>query len=172
MLTDRMGSLGVLHPNFILEALNELSQGGEFQFKSNPRKLDAEREWHDIFCNLDTKDIESHFHLQQCPGCCAVLIVSYVRVHPWTQQSFDAVLQIIEEAAKMAGFGSVMMSQVVPNYSKMFWKEEAWIKCLDRGWEPSKAFRNGKSGNLVAYLTKDLEQKDKRKGLEFPVQLA
>ena len=169
MNTDRMGSIGVLHPNFILDALNELSQGDEFQFKSNPRKLDAEREWHDIFCNLDTKDIESHFHLQQCPGCCAVLIVSYVRVHPWTQKNFDVILQIIEEAAKMAGFGSVMMSQVVPNYSKMLWKDEPWIKSLDRGWIASPAFRNSKSGNLCVYLTKDMEQTGKRAGLEYPV---
>jgi len=80
---------------------------------------------------------------------------------------FNHVLELIEQAAHEAGFGSVMMTQVVPAYSKMFWKQEAWIKCLDRKWIASPAFRNAKSGNLVVYLTKDLEQKGKRQGLEF-----
>ena len=158
------------HPNLILETLKDVLDEKGFHFRSTPKELHGGNEWNSIHCAIDSKELGANFDLQQCPGCCAVLTVSYVRVDPWSFESFNYVLELIEEAAFKAGFGSVMMTQVVPAYSKMLWKQEAWIKCLDRKWVASPAFRNAKSGNLVVYLTKDLEQKGKKQGLEFKIE--
>lgn len=157
------------HPNLILEAMREISKEQEFKFKSRPKELGGYNEWDQIDCALNTPKFNSSFNLQQCPGCCAVLIVSYMRLDPWTKGNFDEALKIIEQAAFQAGFGSVLMTQVVGNYSKMFWKNESWIKCLDRGWVSAPPFMNAKSGNIVVYLTKDLGQRVKRVGLEVIV---
>jgi len=154
------------HPNLILETLKDTLTERGFEFESIPKELHAGNEWNSIHCKIGSDNLAGGFDLQQCPGCCAVLIVSYVRLDPWNFGAFDYVLKLIEEAAFNAGFGSVMMTQVVPAYSKMFWERECWIKCLDREWVVSPAFRNAKSGNLVVYLTKDLEQAGKKAGLE------
>ena len=58
------------------------------------------------------------------------------------------------------------MTQVVPAYTEYMWKKEPWHQVLSRGWRRSDPFRNAKSGNLVVYLIKDLEQPAKREGLE------
>ncbi len=158
------------HPNLILETLREILEERGFDFKSTPKELHGFNEWNIVHCEIHHKDLWAGFDLQQCPGCCAVLVISYVKTDPWSFGAFNHVLELIEQAAHEAGFGSVMMTQVVPAYSKMFWKQEAWIKCLERKWVASPAFRNAKSGNLVVYLTKDLEQKGKKQGLEFKIE--
>lgn len=161
-----MRRVSVFHDNIILHTLHELSQDRGFELWSSPEVLDRLNEWDPIKCRIETKYFDAGFDLQQCPGCCAVLILSYIKVRPYSQEHFNQVVEIVEDAAKLAGFGSVLMTQVVPAYSKMLWKDEPWIKCLDRGWVASEPFRNGKSGNLCVYLTKDLKQPGKVKGLE------
>jgi hypothetical protein len=157
------------HPNIILETMLEVAQKEGFTFESDlDSYIGEDIGWAEVHGHLYGKeDIKkARFQLNQCPGCCAILVVSYVVVYPWTQNNFDKVIQIIEAAAFEAGFGSVMQTQTVPAYSKMFWKQEPWIMCLERGWKASEAFMNAKSGNLVTYLTKSLDQKGKKDGLE------
>lgn len=157
------------HPNIILETMKNLEGKHGFIFTSQPESFKHHSEWGMVECDLESDEFQSSFNLQQMPGCCAVLVVSYVKVWPLTQARFDRVLQLIEEAAKEAGFGSVAMTQVVPKFSPMFWQEEPWILCIEpkRGWLYSKPFVNAKSGNAVVYLTKDLKQPGKRAGLEI-----
>ena len=152
------------HPNLILETLAELAKEKEWKFDSAPKRLWGENEWKEMTCWLDTLEFKSCFKLQQMPGCCAVLIAFYIDVEPWTQEAFDAVLRAIEEAAYHAGFGSLMMAQVTHPYKA---DKAPWTLCLDRGWGITNSFVNAKSGNYVAYLTKDLGQQGKREGLEI-----
>lgn len=161
----------VFHPNLIIDTLREIAEEKTGYFKSIPPEVHGFSEWGDIGCTLETMAFQANFQLQQMPGCCAVLVLSYVKLYPHTQENFVKLLDIIEDAGFRAGFGSIMMTQVVPNYSKMFWDKELWIKCLDKGWKSSDPFRNAKSGNLVVYLTKDLGHKGKVKGLEFVTEL-
>lgn len=161
-----MRRVSVFHDNIILHSMKELSEAQGFEFESYPEELDRTIEWDKIGCAVSTTDFDAHFELQQCPGCCAVLILSYIKVCPYSKEHFDQVVEIVEEAARLAGFGSVMMTQIVPAYSRILWKDEPWINRLDQGWRSSEAFRNAKSGNLCVYLTKDLKQPGKVKGLE------
>lgn len=161
--------LGVGHPNLIIEALRDNQEKGKYRFASNPKKAYGKAEWNSIQCWLRIGEVEAECQLQQMPGCCAVLVLSYIRTKPYSQENVDQVIQIVEQAANDAGFGSVVMTQVVPKFSRMFWNYEPWIKCLSRGWVASAAFRNAKSGNLVTYLTKDMKQPAKREGLEVPI---
>ena len=161
------------HPNLILKELNTLARENNFHFNSVPGELYPHNEWNSVQCSMSLEEYDdAAFMLQQMPGCCAMLTISYVRVHPNSQEQFDKVLQRIEQAAYRAGFGLVTLTQVVPMYSRMFWKHEPWFRCLDRGWQASEPFRNAKSGNLCVVITKDLKQLAKREGLEHRVQLA
>lgn len=153
------------HANHITEMLHDIAQRDGYEFKSWPDDS-LGNDWKPIECALAGKEFAVRFMVQQMPGCCAILVLSYIRVNPYSQENFDKVVQIVEEAAKDAAFGSVAMTQVVPNFSQMFWKEEPWIKCLDRNWKAGQVFRNGKSGNIVTYLLKDLEQKEQKEGFE------
>ncbi len=159
--------INVLHPNLILETLKDICDERGYSLESVPKKLDRENEWKDVYCTIEGKEFQTRFDVQQHPGCCAILDLSYVKVYPWSQEAFDFVMQLVEEAAFNAGFATVMMTQYVPGYSKLLWKHEPWIKGLDRGWLFIPPMRNAKSGNLVTILTKDLGQKGKVQGLEF-----
>ena len=161
----------VAHPNFILKTMRDVSKDEGFKFISHPKDFDCFTEWDDANCGINTKEYEARFHLRQMPGCCAVLIIHYVEVRPYSQEIFDQVLQYIEEGAYRAGFGSVMMAQVVRADEDMpdCWDFEPWFYCIGRGWEYDAPFLNAKSGNLVVYLTKDLKQPGRMPGLEFPV---
>jgi hypothetical protein len=143
------------HPNFILEALTDIAGREGYGLEV---KAAGKHDWISMHCDLETKDFTSRFDIQQMPGCCAVLTISYVYPKPYTKENFDRTLEIVEEAAKDAGFGSIIQTQVVPAFSRMLWKGEPWLKCLDRGWIASEAFMNAKSGNLCTYITKDLKQ--------------
>lgn len=159
------------HPNYILETLAEIAQEKGYEFESQPDYKEGNfNDWNAMYCRLHTPQTHVDFQLQQMPGCCAVLVLSYVKPRPYSQENFDAIVSLVEEAAKDAGFGSVAMTQCVPAFSKMLWDKEPWIKTLDRGWIASEAFINAKSGNKVVYLTKDLKQNHKIKGLEVRVQ--
>lgn len=161
--------IGVGHRNVIIQAMKDNQHDLGYKFGSEPKHMEFFNEWNQIQCGLETPDFQANFQLQQMPGCCAVLVLSYIRCHPYTQENIDKVIEIVEKAAFDAGFGSVIMTQVVPAFSQMLWKGEPWIKCLNREWKASPAFRNAKSGNLVTYLSKDLAQPRKRPELEEPV---
>ena len=163
------------HPNLFLETMHELVEehGKGWKFHSNPAKLYGQGERDNILCSLTTPDYLAHFEVQQMPGCCAVLIIHHISTNPHLQRHVDAALSEIERGAYDAGFGSVLMAKVVNTPWRIIdgedqWKVELWIKCLERNWVPSDAFKNAKSGNWVIYLYKNLKQEVKREGLAFP----
>ncbi len=155
------------HPNLILETLPEMCAVNEWEFYSNPKRLWGENEWNKIFCKVHGKKFNASFEVQQMPGCCAVLIASYIDTNPWTDEAFIKVVGTISNAAYEAGFGSMMLSQVVLQGHKV--KEHVWAKLPEMGWVMSEPFINAKSGNKVVYLTKNLDQKGKVGGLEIAV---
>lgn len=154
--------LGIAHTNLIIPAMKDNQETGGYRFNCSPHEVEGPSEWDTIKCFLATEEMRGCFQVQQMPGCCAVLVLSYIKVNPSTQENVDEVIKIVEQAAYDAGFGSVMMTQVVPAYSKMLWKKEPWIRCLDRGWTYNDPFRNAKSGNLCVYLSKDMNQPHER----------
>jgi hypothetical protein len=158
------------HPNLIIDTLREVCQEQDLDFRSRPEERVRGLDWEGIQCTFsDRETFVAHFELQQMPGCCAVLIIHHVRTNPFDRVTVDRALQLIEKAADHAGFGSLLMAQCVPH--KGSWRDEPWVSCLKRGWKAGKPFINAKSGNSVVYLTKDMEQKGKRAGLEFEVHL-
>ena len=155
------------HPNLIVETLEEVCAAYNYEFASNPNKLWGNNEWNRINCQIKAPKFKAHFEVQQMPGCCAVLIASYLDPKPYTQNNFVTLVGTIGNAAYEAGFGSMMLSQVVRPRTKP--KEHIWGPLLDMGWVMSEPFINAKSGNQVVYLTVNLAQKGKREGLEIPV---
>lgn len=152
----------VRHDNLILETLPEVCQKKGWKFYSRPKRLRGMNEWDNINCGISTPKFNSTFQLQQMPGCCAVLIASFIDPEPYTPENFDEVLKMIEEANYEAGFGSLLMAQVVT-------RKAIWSICLGRGWYKSDEFINAKSGNSVVYLHKNMNQRGKRNGFEIPV---
>ena len=152
----------IAHPNLILKTLPEVCKQRNWQFASNPKALWGKNEWDTIYCRVQAPKFRSSFELQQMPGCCAVLIACFIKPDPYTRDNFDEVLSAIESASYEAGFGSLLMAQVV-------YDDAIWPVCLKRDWIMSDKFVNAKSGNKVVYLTKNLEQKNKRYGLEVQV---
>ncbi len=150
------------HPNLILETLPKVCAGLNWEFKSNPKVLWGRNEWEEIFCRVHAPKFHSTFNLQQMPGCCAVLIASFIDPDPRTPENFQEVLDVIEGASYEAGFGSVLMAQVV-------YEDAIWPVCLKNKWVMSDKFINAKSGNKVVYLMKDLGQYGKRHGFEVKV---
>jgi hypothetical protein len=169
MPRGQVHELAVLHPNLILQTLQEVADEQGLEFNSVPQNLAEVGDWKQILVRLVGKDFRADFDVQQMPGCCAVLILSYLHCMPETQDIFDQVVQLVEDATFRAGYGSLMMAQVVPAYTRSTWKDQPWIECLafHRGWTVSDPFRNAKSGNLVVYLTKDMKHKAKVAGFEF-----
>jgi len=155
------------HPNLILETLPDECTKRGWEMASQPKALWGENEWHKVFVRVRAPKFYASFELQQMPGCCAVLIASYIDPQPRNQRSFDVVINTIKDAAYEAGFGSLMLSQVL--HEDIPPRKALWGNCLNDGWEMSKPFVNAKSGNKVVYLTKDLGQKGKVAGLEIPV---
>ena len=158
--------LGIEHRNLIIQAMKDNQQRDGYECNCSPHEVNDATEWDAIQWFVKTDAIRASFQLQQMPGCCAVLVLSYVHTEPCSQEAIDLIIKIVEQAAYDAGFGSVLMTQVVLAYSKMLWAKEPWIRCLDRGWVYTPAFRNAKSGNLVTYLSKDMRQPHKRPELE------
>ena len=152
------------HPNLILETLPEVCTKLGWELESNPKRLWGQNEWGPIYGRIRAKGFRSTFQLQQMPGCCAVLIACYVDPEPYTKKYFDPLIQAIEDAAKEAGFGSLMLAQVIHKPRVV---DHIWSGCLDMGYEMSRPFINAKSGNQVVYLTKNLGQQGKVAGLEI-----
>lgn len=163
------------HANHILRELRNVVEGTKFSVYSNPKDLAYAHDWDGVYVSLTvrtayntTKDV-AVFQLQQMPGCCAIMTVSYLRVDNRVI-SFTETMEIIEKAAKRAAFGSIVMTQVVFNDMKL--KSHLWYPLVaDLGYVMSKSFVNGKSGNDVVYLTKDLGQGAKMEGFEEAVRV-
>ncbi len=150
------------HPNLILETLPEICEKLGWKFMSLPKQFRAHNEWDAAFCHIGAKDFRCSFQVQQMPGCCAVLTASYIDPEPREPFFFNKVVEVIREAAYEAGFGSLVLTQVM-SYEKL--KKHLWGSVP--GFNMSQPFINAKSGNKVVYLTKDLGQIAKRDGLEI-----
>src|SRR5882672_12383856 len=98
------------HPNLILETLPEEVAKRGWKMASQPKALWGENEWNKVFCCVAAPKFHASFELQQMPGCCAVLIASYIDPEPRNPRTFDAVISTIKDAAYEAGFGSLMLS--------------------------------------------------------------
>ena len=155
------------HPNLILETLPEECEKRGWQIAHQPKHLYGKNEWDNIFVRVAGPKFHASLQLQQMPGCCAVLIASYIDPEPRTQETFRTVIEAVRDAAYEAGFGSLLLSQVT--WADVPIRKALWGGCLDMGFEMSKPFVNAKSGNKVVYLTKDLGQRGKVAGLEVQV---
>src|SRR6266705_1486010 len=103
----------VAHPNHILETLKEVCEEYSLKLTTFPKECNLQNEWESFLCQLKSPKLFIAFHIQQHPGCCAILDLSYVHVDPHTYGNFDHAVQLVEEAASRAEFGAVMMTQVV-----------------------------------------------------------
>jgi len=121
-------------------------------------------EWDGIHARVEGKGFYSSFALQQMPGCCAVLTASYIDPEPYKPDEFRKVVQAIAEATRRAGFGSLILTQVIKMNIPL--NKHVWFSIMGDGFEMSEPFINAKSGNSVVYLTKDLEQDGKIAGME------
>ncbi len=152
------------HPNLILETLPEVCKELGWVFASRPGKLNMYNEWDGIHARVEGKGFYSSFALQQMPGCCAVLTASYIDPEPYKPDEFRKVVQAIAEATRRAGFGSLILTQVIKMNIPL--NKHVWFSIMGDGFEMSEPFINAKSGNSVVYLTKDLEQDGKIAGME------
>jgi hypothetical protein len=153
------------HPNLILETLPEECDKRGWGMESHPKRLWGENEWNNIHVRVEAPKFKASFDVQQMPGCCAVLIASYIDPEPYVKYNFLETIGAITDAAREAGFGSLMLSQVL---TKRYLRDQIWEGLLRKDWEMSKPFINAKSGNKVVYLTKNLGQKGKIEGMEIP----
>lgn len=156
--------IGFDHRNIIQQTLREVAFENDFDLGIRPEFLMDD--WQDVILRMHRDGFDFNCHVQQMPGCCAVLIASYFGVTPWTKKAFAEAVEYIEQAAYRAGFGSLMLSQVRLEKDP---RKEIWGLLLEKGFHLSQPFRNAKSGNLVSYLTKDLKQPGKVAGLEQEV---
>lgn len=154
------------HPNLILETLPEEVEKRGWTIKHRPERLYGHNEWESVEVRVHAPKFRASFQLQQMPGCCAVLIASYIDPEPRVPSTFRTMLEAIINAAYEAGFGSLMLSQVLSNDRPPH--KMLWGPALDMGFVMSEPFINAKSGNKVVYLTKNLGQKGKVAGLEIP----
>ena len=158
------------HANHILEHLRDVAAERGLKCFSWPDDLAYKADWREAgvwLTKLNKKGEPEYdvaqFRLQQMPGCCAILTMSYVE----TKQNEMTMLQVVElvaEAAKLAAFGSLCLTQVLrrpqPKYNE-------WYSLVtDGGFLMSEPFINAKSGNSVVYLTRDLGQARKMDGFE------
>lgn len=94
------------------------------------------------------------FQLQQLPGCCAIMTLSYVQLREDTQENFSRIVKIVEDAARDGAFAMLMLSQVYHGNLK----NEPWGNLPKEGFKMSAPALNAKSFNNVVLLTKDLKQ--------------
>jgi hypothetical protein len=146
------------HANYLPQFLTKVvtQAGGKVWFKG------PKGDWDVKFAMIHFDDYEAQVQLQQMPGCCAIMTMSYLAPRPYSQKNFLRTVQLIEEAAKLSAFGSVCLTQVCHGHDE----KEPWALLLDNGYVKSPEFINAKSGNKVAYLTKDLGQTGQMDGFE------
>jgi len=89
------------------------------------------------------------FDLEQCPGCCAIGITSFMRLAEGLEKQLNFMTYVRERIAKEAKYG-VLMATITEH-------QKFELKMLDaRGWHPGSAFRNPKTKNTLQIWTKDL----------------
>lgn len=147
------------HGNHIAGVLKENIEalGGTFHGNELPGN-----DWVDQYIGFRIGEFAARFQLQQMPGCCAMMTLSFVQTFPESQKNFNTVAELVGQAAREAKFALVMMTQVVHTDRPLI--DEPWGLCLNvygGDWELSKSYFNAKSGNLVATLIKDLKQTKK-----------
>lgn len=159
---------GFDHRNIIRQTLQDVAVENAIQVTFGFAGNNGFDDWGQIHTTLrhDGKYYAT-FMMQQMPGCCAVLTLSYVQSDPDTRREFKNIVSLVEDAARRAGFGSLILTQV-PHKDRVA-QDEPWGLLLKDGYEMSKPFLNAKSGNQVVYLTKDLGQEKKIAGLEQEV---
>lgn len=163
------------HANHIIKKLKEVALGKGMYMNADPNNLAHGQDWNKSIVTLaiPTKNNKklipvAEFQLQQMPGCCAIMTVSYVRTR-LAVMSFEDAVEMIEDAARRAAYGSVVLTQVIAEGYKL--EKHEWFPLVaERGYLMSKPFINAKSGNQVVYLTKDLEQAGKLAGFEERVR--
>jgi hypothetical protein len=157
------------HANYILETMRDLAMQQGLRVYSTPKEILYVDDWgqcHVALTKLKNghpwKDV-ARFQLQQMPGCCAILTMSYVEVDR-CNFSFEKAVEFVEQAAKDAAFGSLVLTQVLhkPQPEKHEWH----VLVEKHGFVMSEPFINAKSGNKVVYLTKNLGQEGKIEGFE------
>lgn len=89
------------------------------------------------------------FDLEQCPGCCAVGITSFMRLADMNEKKLNFMTDIREQIAKKAKWG-VLIATLTEHQSA----ENAVLKT--RGWGNTPMFFNPKTGNGVYIWRKDL----------------
>src|SRR5213080_1310552 len=119
---------GVGHPNLILETMPEVSKELGWKFWSRPGKLNMYYEWDGIHAGIEAEGFNAAFALQQMPGCCAVLTASYIDPVPYTSNTFRTVVGVIAEATRRAGFGSLILTQVIKDRVPL--NEHVWHDIL------------------------------------------
>lgn len=162
------------HPNFMLELLHDYivkDHGGEMKIGGQ-----AGDDWGRQYVTFqlpavkpDEKPFDGNFQLQQMPGCCALMTLSYVHANPFTPENFLRIAEMVADRAKEGAFAALLMTQVVPHNRKI--GGEPWKLCLKHGWQMQNPLMNAKSGNLVAILQKDLKQAGKLRGFEKQVEV-
>jgi hypothetical protein len=157
------------HANHIMEMLRDVADEKGLSIETQPDDLAFQHDWRAGHVTLHNKKWTlAHFQVQQMPGCCAIMTLSYVEYRDPKQLSFEGVVEIVEEAAKRAAFGSLVLTQVVREEISL--AKHSWHKLVrDHEFVMSPPFINAKSGNKVVYLTKDLGQQGKMDGFETRV---
>lgn len=156
--------MSAIHANKFTEKLYLLKGPGYLREFKIPYSDDAtEKEY--IYYQEGEKLIS--FRARPLPGCCGVLVVYYVRPaskidNP--QALFTATIKVILEAAKKAEYGCVQMSLLETS-------DEAISLLQNEGFENLfNPIRNGKTGNLIVVLGKDLDQPAKTDKKKFVVE--
>lgn len=171
-----MSRVVVDHCNHILEMLRDVAKERQLGVWAKPDDLAYRADWEHAQVSLfnryedgKPKQELAHFQLQQMPGCCAIMTMSYVGTRK-SKLSFEQAVEIVEEASRRAAFGSLVLTQVIMSGHVV--KDHEWAPLLaNRGFLMSEPFINAKSGNRVVYLTKDLGQVAKMDGFEDMVRV-
>lgn len=165
--------MAVDHPNYMLELLHDfIVKDHEGQMKVGGIGDDWGRQ-HVMFNMPGLKEGDKawggHFQIQQMPGCCALMTLSYVYPDPFTQENFQKIADMVADRAREGAFAAILMTQVVPKDRKL--DGEPWRLCLKTGWKLQEPLVNGKSGNLVSILQRNLKQPGKLRGFEKEVEV-
>src|SRR5882757_10791931 len=87
------------HPNLICETLPDEAKKLGYKMKTHPKALWGENEWNKVFCRVSAPKFRTTFEVQQMPGCCAVLIASYIDPQPYEHEPFMETIKLIERSA-------------------------------------------------------------------------
>lgn len=148
----------------------------EPEWRVNPHSdVDEGADWDSKQITLDVSHKgkwkpAANFMVQQVPGCCAIMTLSYVR-YARQVADFAKVTHWVEQAAKQSAFGMLMLTQVVgrKQAKRKDYSLEPWFPLLEQGYVVSEPFMNAKSGNFVVTITKNLGQEVKMAGFETAV---